>query len=148
MTEQYPPPAQPGYEPPYQQPVYQPPAEPLPAYPPPSAPAPAAPPTSPRLSPLWQTVVIAFVGLTVSGALAVMSLVTPNLFVPLSLAATLIAVAVGVYAAIRGWRGSQRAAARGDQGQAALIALGSGAMLIVAAVALSGAIWILLLFFL
>jgi hypothetical protein len=143
MTEGYPPPAQPGYEPPYQPP--QPSAPPPSAYPPPAAPA--ARPTS-RLSPLWQTAVIAFVGLTVAGALFVMSLVAPNLFVPLSLAATLIAVGVGVYAAIRGWRGSQRAAARGDQGRAALIAVVSGAMLIVAAVALSGAIWIVLLFFL
>jgi hypothetical protein len=145
MTEGYPPPAQPGYEPPYQPPpAAPPPYDPSTAYPPP---APAARPTS-RLSPLWQTAVIAFVGLTVAGALFVMSLVAPNLFVPLSLAATLIAVGVGVYAAIRGWRGSQRAAARGDQGRAALIALVSGAMLIVAAVALSGAIWIVLLFFL
>jgi hypothetical protein len=143
MTEGYQPPAQPGYEPPYQPP--QPSAPPPSAYPPPAAPA--ARPTS-RLSPLWQTAVIAFVGLTVAGALFVMSLVAPNLFVPLSLAATLIAVGVGVYAAIRGWRGSQRAAARGDQGRAALIAVVSGAMLIVAAVALSGAIWIVLLFFL
>jgi hypothetical protein len=141
MTEGYPPPAQPGYEPPYQPPPAPPPA----GYPPPAAPA--ARPTS-RLSPLWQTAVIAFVGLTVAGALFVMSLVAPNLFVPLSLAATVIAVGVGVYAAVRGWRGSQRAAARGDQGRAALIAVVAGAMLIVAAVALSGAIWIVLLFFL
>jgi hypothetical protein len=97
---------------------------------------------------LWQTAIVCFVGLTVSGALVVLSLFTRNLFVPLSLAATLIAVAVGIYAAIRGWRGSQRAAAGGDQGRAALIALVAGAMLIVAAVALSGAIWIALLFFL
>ena len=146
MTEQYPPP-QPGYEPPYQPPAYEPPAyEPPPEYPPPAAPA--APPTSPRLSPLWQTAVVCFVGLTVSGALMVMSLFARDLFVPLSIASTLIAVGVGVYAAIRGWRGSQRAAARGEQGRAALIALVSGALLIVAAVALSGAIWIILLFFL
>jgi hypothetical protein len=91
---------------------------------------------------------VCFVGLTVSGALVVLSLFTRNLFVPLSLAAALIAMAVGVYAGIRGWRGSQRAAGAGDQGRAALIALVSGAMLIVAAVALSGAIWIILLFFL
>jgi hypothetical protein len=144
MTESYPPP-QPGYEPPYQQPTYQPPApEPPPAYPPPTTPA---APASRQLSPLWQTAVVCLVGLTVSGALFALSLFTPNLFVPLSLAATFIAVAVGVYAAIRGWRGSQRAAAAGDQGRAALIALVAGAMLIVAAVALSGAIWIALLFF-
>jgi hypothetical protein len=108
---------------------------------------PAEPPASPRLSPLWQTAIVCFVGLTVSGALVVLSLFSRNLFVPLSLAASLIAVAVGIYAAVRGWRGSQRAAASGDQGRAALIALVAGAMLIVAAVALSGAIWITLLFF-
>jgi hypothetical protein len=139
MTEQYPPPYQ---QPPVEQPPYEPTAyEQPPGYPPP------APQSGRRLSPLWQTAVVCFVGLTVSGALIVLSLFTRNLFVPLSVAATLIAVAVGVYAAIRGWRGSQRAAARGQQGQAALIALLSGAMLIVAAVALSGAIWIVLLFF-
>ena len=87
MTEQYPPP-QPGYEPPYQPPAYEPPAyeppayeppayEPPPEYPPPAAPA--APPTSPRLSPLWQTAVVCFVGLTVSGALMVMSLFARDL---------------------------------------------------------------------
>jgi hypothetical protein len=113
-------------------------------------PAPAAPgATSPirRLSPLWQTAVICFVGLVVAGALAALSLFTRNLFVPLSLAACLIAVAVGIYAAIQGWKGSQRAAARGAQGRALLIALVSGAMLIVSAVAISGAVWIVLLFF-
>jgi hypothetical protein len=134
---------------PYQPPPYQP-AE----YPPPAQ-APAPPPTtmpstppSRRLSPLWQTAVVCFVGLTVSGALVVLSLFSRNLFVPLVLAATIIAVAVGIYAAVQGWRGSQRAARRGAQGRAAVIALVSGAMLIVAAVAISGAIWIVLLFFL
>ena len=136
MTEQYRPSQ---YEQPYQQP---------PADYPPSPPSPNAPQAGPRLSPLWQTAVVCFVGLTVSGALVVLSLFTRNLFVPLSVTATLIAVGVGVYAAVRGWRGSQRAAAQGRQGQAALIALLSGVMLIVAAVALSGAIWIVLLFFL
>jgi len=91
---------------------------------------------------------VCFVGLTVSGALVVLSLFSRNLFVPLVLAATLISVAVGIYAAVQGWRGSQRAARRGAQGRAAAIALVSGAMLIVAAVAISGAIWIVLLFFL
>jgi hypothetical protein len=133
MTDQYPQPTQPAYEPP--------------AYEPPPA-APASTPASPRLSPLWQTAIVCFVGLTVSGALVVLSLVSRNRFEPLSLAAGLIAVAVGVSAATRGWRGSQRAAARGDQGRAALIALVSGAMLVVAAVALSGTLWILFLFFL
>lgn len=119
----------------------------------PYPPAAAAPGTAPsaeeprRPSRLWQTLVICFVGLTVSGALVALSLFSRNLFVPLVLAATLIAVAVGIYAAVQGWRGSQRAAAGGAQGRAAAIALVSGAMLIVSAVAISGAIWIVLLFF-
>ncbi|HEY7738913.1 MAG TPA: hypothetical protein VIC63_07825 [Candidatus Limnocylindria bacterium] len=112
---------------------------------PPVAPV-SAPPTR-RLSPLWQTAVIAFVGLTVAGALVALGLFSPNLFVILSLAGTLIALGVAVFAVIQGWRGSQRAARRGANGRAALIALASGAMMIVAAVALAGAIWILLLFF-
>jgi hypothetical protein len=120
-------------------------------YPPPTyQPAPAAVPSSPpprRVSALWQTVVICFVGLTVSGALIALSLFSRNLFVPLVLAGTIIAVAVGIYAAIQGWRGSQRAAARGAQGRAAAIALVSGAMLMVSAVAIAGGIWIVLLFF-
>jgi len=49
---------------------------------------------------------------------------------------------------IQGWRGSQRAAARGAQGRSAAIALAAGLMLIVTAVAISGAIWVGLLFFL
>jgi hypothetical protein len=103
-----------------------------------------------RLSPMWQTAVICLVGVTVSGALVALSLFTQNvsLFVILTLAATAIAAGVGIYAAIQGWRGSQRAAARGSQGRAAGIALAAGAMIIVAAVAISGAIWIVLLFFL
>ena len=92
--------------------------------------------------------VICFVGLTVSGALVALSLFSRNLFVPLVLAGTVIAVAVGIYAAIQGWKGSQRAAARGAQGRAAAIALVSGAMLMVSAVAIAGGIWIVLLFFL
>jgi hypothetical protein len=133
------------YQPPSVQPAEYPP--PAPAQAPPPAANPSAPPSR-RLSPLWQTAVVCFVGLTVSGALVVLSLFSRNLFVPLVLAATLIAVAVGIYAAVQGWRGSQRAARRGAQGRAAVIALVSGAMLIVAAVAISGAIWIVLLFFL
>ncbi len=121
-------------------------------YPPPTyQPAPAAVPSTPpsrRVSALWQTVVICFVGLTVSGALVALSLFSRNLFVPLVLAGTVIAVAVGIYAAIQGWKGSQRAAARGAQGRAAAIALVSGAMLMVSAVAIAGGIWIVLLFFL
>ena len=103
-----------------------------------------------RLSPLWQTAVICFVGLTVSGALVALSLFTQNvtLFVLLTLVATVITSGVGVYAAVRGWKGSQRAAARGAQGRAAAIALAAGMMLIVTAVAISGAVWIVLLFFL
>jgi hypothetical protein len=121
-------------------------------YPPPTyQPAPSAvPSTTPprRVSALWQTVVICFVGLTVSGALVAMSLFSRNLFVPLVLAGTAIAVAVGIYAAVQGWKGSQRAAAAGLQGRAAAIALVSGAMLMVSAVAIAGGIWIVLLFFL
>ena len=120
-------------------------------YPPPTyQPAPAAVPSTPpsrRVSALWQTVVICFVGLTVSGALVALSLFSRNLFVPLVLAGMVIAVAVGIYAALQGWKGSQRAAARGAQGRAAAIALVSGAMLMVSAVAIAGAIWIVLLFF-
>lgn len=103
-----------------------------------------------RLSPLWRTAVICFVGLIVSGALVALSLFTRNvdLFVILTLVATFISAAVGIYAGIQGWRGSQRAAARGDQGRSAAIALAAGLMLIVTAVAISGAIWISLLFFL
>ena len=126
MTEQYPPP------------TYQ---------PAPPAAVPSAPPSR-RVSTLWQTVVICFVGLTVSGALVALSLFSRNLFVPLVLAGTAIAVAVGIYAAVQGWRGSQRAAARGAQGRAAAIALVAGAMLMVSAVAIAGGIWIVLLFFL
>jgi hypothetical protein len=122
-------------------------------YPPTAAPGAAPTGAAPaveqprRPSPLWQTLVICFVGLTVSGALVALSLFSRNLFVPLVLAATVIAVAVGLYAAVQGWKGSQRAAARGAQGRAAAIAFASGAMLIVSAVAISGAIWIVLLFF-
>jgi hypothetical protein len=123
------------------------PPAPVPAAAPVPPPRPAAPPTR-RLSPLWQTAVICFVGVTVAGALAALSLFSRNLFVPLILAAAVIGIAVGLYAAVRGWRGSQRAAARGAQGRAATIALVSGAMLIVSAIALAGAIWVVFLFFL
>jgi UPF0716 family protein affecting phage T7 exclusion len=55
---------------------------------------------------------------------------------------------VAVYAVIQGWRGSQRAARRGATGRAVAIALAAGVMMIIAAVAVAGAIWIVLLFFL
>ena len=102
------------------------------------------------LSPLWQTAVICFVGLTVAGALVALSLFTQStmMFVLLSLIATVITVGVGIYAAVQGWRGSQRAAARGAQGRAAVIALGAGLLILVSAVAIGGAVWIVLLFFL
>jgi hypothetical protein len=103
-----------------------------------------------RFSPLWQTFVVCVVGVTVAGALVALSLFTQNvgLFVILTLVATAITAAVGAFAVIRGWKGSQRLAARGSQGRAAAIALGAGLMLIVVAVAISGALWIVLLFFL
>lgn len=87
--------------------------------------------------------------LIVSGALVALSLFTRNvdLFVLLSLAATMIAAGVGMFAFIQGWSGSQRAAARGAQGRSAAIALAGGVMLLVGAVAIAGAIWIVLLFF-
>jgi hypothetical protein len=129
VTEPYAPPPTPYVAPPAQPPT-----------------APSAAPTR-RLSPLWQTAVIAFVGLTVAGALVALGLFSPNLFVLFSLAGTLIAVAVAGYAVIQGWKGSQRAARRGATGRAAAIALAAGAMMIIAAVAVAGAIWILLLFF-
>ena len=103
-----------------------------------------------RLSPLWQTAVICFVGVTVAGALAALSLFTENvgLFVILTLVAAGIAAGVGIYAAIQGWRGSQRAATRGQTGRAVAIALAAGGMILIAAVSISGALWIVLLFFL
>ena len=72
----------------------------------PPAPPPAAPaaPSGRRLSPLWQTAVIAFVGLTVAGALVAMGMFSPGLFVLFSLAGTVIAVAVAGYAVVQGWR--------------------------------------------
>ena len=111
--------------------------------------APGQPPPR-RLSPLWRTAVICFVGLTVSGALIALSLFTRNvdLFVILTLVATFISAGVGVFAVIQGWTGSQRAATRGAQGRSAAIAFAAGLMLIVTAVAISGAIWVGLLFFL
>jgi hypothetical protein len=125
------------------EPMYQAPAAP-------PAPAPTPAPAARRLSPLWQTAVICFVGLTVAGALVAVSLFVQNvtLFVVLTLVGTAITAAVGVFAVVRGWRGSQRLAARGFQGRAAAIALVAGFMVVVTAVAIAGAIWIVLLFFL
>ena len=102
------------------------------------------------MRPLWRTTVISSVGLAVSGGLVVLALVGRNvqLFVFLTLAAALIAAVVGGFAFVMAWRESQRQAAAGEILRSVAVAAAGGGMIIVTGVALAGAAWIILLFFL
>ena len=71
-----------------------------------------------------------------------------GLSVAAMLASALLAVAIGVFLFIQGWIWSQRAYRSRSTGMSVAIALGGGLMIVLAAVALAGAVILLILFYL
>ena len=64
------------------------------------------------------------------------------------LVAALIAVAIGIFLFVQGWIWSQRAYRTRSAGMSVGIALGGGMMIVMAAVALAGAVILVVLFYL
>jgi uncharacterized membrane protein YeaQ/YmgE (transglycosylase-associated protein family) len=98
--------------------------------------------------PLLRNTVIGIVGLIIAGGLTALALVgrDSDLSVLALLAAGIIGALIGLFLYSQGWTWGSRAARRRHGGQAVLIALGGGAMALVAAVALAGLTVLLLLF--
>ena len=102
------------------------------------------------MHPFVRNVVIGVVGLLIAGGLTAMAIFadSPTFSVAAMLAAALIAVAIGVFLFIQGWIWSQRAFRRRSAGMAAAIAVGGGLAILLAAVALAGAVILIVLFYL
>jgi len=95
-------------------------------------------------------VVIGVVGLLIAAALTTMSILSNDttFSVGAMLASALIAVVIGVFLFIQGWIWSQRAYRTRSTGMSVAIALGGGFMILLAALALSGAVILVILFYL
>jgi len=93
-------------------------------------------------------VVIGSVGLLVAAAVAALAMLSTDtgFSVAAMLAATLLAVAVGLFLSLQGWIWSQRAWRHGWVGRSLLIAAGGGVTLVLAAAALAAATILVLLF--
>jgi hypothetical protein len=104
----------------------------------------------PRMHPFLRNVVIGVVGLLIAAALTTMSILSNDttFSVGAMLASALIAVVIGVFLFIQGWIWSQRAYRTRSTGMSVAIALGGGFMILLAALALSGAVILVILFYL
>jgi hypothetical protein len=102
------------------------------------------------MHPLLRNAVIGLVGLIIAGGLTALALLgrDSDLSVIALLAAGIIGLTVGLFCVAQGWIWASRAARHRDTGQAVLIAVGGGVMVLVAAVALAGLLILVLLFFL
>lgn len=100
--------------------------------------------------PLLRDVVIAAVGLLVSGGLAALALLNrdPGLSVLGMLASAILAALVGLFLFVQGWIWSRRAARQGYAGRSLAIAIGGGLMVLFAAAAAAGATILVVLFYL
>ena len=101
------------------------------------------------MHPLLRNVIIGIVGLIIAGALTALALVgrDADLSMLALLAAAILGTLIGLFLYSQGWIWSGRAARRGRTGQSALIAVGGGLMILVAAVALAGLLILILLFY-
>ncbi|MDQ3150086.1 MAG: hypothetical protein M3Q38_09230 [Chloroflexota bacterium] len=101
------------------------------------------------MHPLLRNVVIGIVGLIIASALSALALLgrDSDLSVLALLAAGLLGALIGLFLYGQGWTWGSRAARRRQHGQAVLIAIGGGLMILVAAVAISGLLILVLLFF-
>jgi hypothetical protein len=102
------------------------------------------------MHPFLRNVVIGLVGLLIAAGLTAMAVIADNttLSVAAMLASALIAVAIGIFLFVQGWIWSQRAYRSRTAGMSVAIALGGGLMILLAAVALAGAVILVVLFYL
>ena len=102
------------------------------------------------MHPFLRNVVIGVVGLLIAAALTTMSILSNDttFSVGAMLASALIAVVIGVFLFIQGWIWSQRAYRTRSTGMSVAIALGGGFMILLAALALGGAVVLVILFYL
>jgi hypothetical protein len=89
------------------------------------------------MHPLLRNAVIGVVGLIIAAALTALALVNRNsdLSVLALLAAGILGTGIGVFLYAQGWIWGSRAARRREAGSSALIGIGGGLMILVAAVA-------------
>ena len=101
------------------------------------------------MHPFVRNVVIGVVGLLIAVGLTAMAIFgdDPTFSVAAMLASALIAVGIGVFLFIQGWIWSQRAFRRRSAGMAVAIAVGGGLAILLAAVALAGAVILVVLFY-
>ncbi|MFI5028886.1 MAG: hypothetical protein ACHQCF_07910 [Solirubrobacterales bacterium] len=102
------------------------------------------------MHPFVRNVVIGLVGLLIAAGLTAMAVLGENtgLSVGAMLASALIAAGIGVFLFIQGWIWSQRAYRTRSTGMSVTIALGGGVMIVLAAVALAGAVILVIVFYL
>ena len=102
------------------------------------------------MHPFLRNVVIGLVGLLIAAGLTAMAVIRDDSgqSVAAMLASSLIAVAIGIFLFIQGWIWSQRAYRSRSAGMSVAIALGGGLMIVLAAVALAGAVTLMMLFYL
>ena len=102
------------------------------------------------MHPFLRNVVIGVVGLLIAAALTTMSILSADTVfsVAAMLVSALIAVVIGVFLFIQGWIWSQRAYRTRSTGMSVAIALGGGFMILLAALALAGAVILVILFYL
>ena len=102
------------------------------------------------MHPFVRNVVIGLVGLLIAAGLTTMAVLGENtgLSVAAMLASALIAAGIGVFLFIQGWIWSQRAYRTRSTGMSVTIALGGGVMIVLAAVALAGAVILVIVFYL
>ena len=102
------------------------------------------------MHPFLRNLVIGAVGLLIAGGLSAIALVGEDSGTSIlaMLASGVIATVIGVFLFVQGWIWSQRAWQHGSAGRSMAIALAGGLMILVAAVALAGAVVLVLLFYL
>ncbi|MEO8246594.1 MAG: hypothetical protein ABI622_05670 [Chloroflexota bacterium] len=101
------------------------------------------------MHPFLRSLIIAVVGLIISGGLLALALLGENseLSVIEMLLAGVVAAVVGIFLFVQGWRWSQRSWHRGSSGTGALIAITGGIAGVLGAGALAGVVILLLLFY-
>ena len=102
------------------------------------------------MHPFVRNVVIGLVGLLIAAGLTAMAILGENtgLSVAAMLASALIAAGIGVFLFTQGWIWSQRAYRTRSTGMSVTIALGGGVMIVLAAVALAGAVILVIVLYL
>jgi hypothetical protein len=102
------------------------------------------------MHPLLRNIIIGIVGLIIAGALTALALLgrDADLSIIALLAAAILGTLIGLFLYTQGWVWGSRAARRRHAGQSAIIAIGGGLMILIAAVALAGLLILILLFYL